>query len=360
MLRDEITASINPHVRQKTGRQAVAAHLNVALISIVLCGTLLQLFGMPMALNNYGMQVAWLLLPIMLLQPLHWGLIHEAIHSHLLPNRRADDFCARLLSITLGVPFDATRFSHLVHHRFSRHGYDRPDVYDGHGSYAFAWLRYWGRLFGGVYLGILVSPLIACAPTSVGQRLMKELIPVNEDGDIKVRQLFISLVSNPSKRWRTRRDFGMTVALYGVSAWAYGSWWPMLVGSMFVRGLWHSFADNIAHHGVGLDEPERARNYTLPRALQFLVINQHLHLTHHLYPSAPWTTLPALRAPENGAASGNYFRAAFRQVSCIYPCAPMTSGNCIQGVISSRCNFDRRSDLTKNKPSKQISNECLE
>lgn len=313
------STSAVPNIRMMTGRRAVATHLNVLLICVVLGGTLFQLFGLPFALSAYGWRAAWLLLPIMLLQPLHWGLIHEAIHSHLLPNRRADEFCARLLSVTIGVPFDATRFSHLVHHRYSRHGYDRPDVHDGSGLYAFAWLRYWGRLFGGVYLGILVSPLIAFIPMSFGGRLMERIIPLNEDGDTEVRRLFVSLATNAEKRRRTRRDFAMTLALYGASAFVYGAWWPMLLASMYVRGLWHSIADNVAHHDVALDEPERARNYRLPRALGFLVVNQHLHLTHHLHPTAPWTSLTAMNSPSSEKANDNYFRAALRQMNPIYP-----------------------------------------
>ena len=78
------SASTNSHIRMMTGRQAVATHINLFLICVVLSGTMFQLFGLPYALNAYGLRAAWLLLPIMLLQPLHWGLIHEAIHSHLL------------------------------------------------------------------------------------------------------------------------------------------------------------------------------------------------------------------------------------------------------------------------------------
>ena len=301
------------------GRPSENCLLNVFLICVVLGGTLFQLFGMPFVVRGFGMRAGWVLLPIMLLQPLHWGLIHEAIHSHLLPTRRINEFCARLLSITLGAPFDATRVGHLVHHRFSRHSYDRPDVHVGRGAYALAWLRYRGRLFGGVYLGLLASSLIAFVPVSLGVRLMENAIPIDEEGDTKVRRTFVSLVLNVPKRRRTRREFAMTLALYGASAWFYGAWWPMLFATMYVRGVWHSFADNVAHHGVSLDEPERARNYSLPQMFRPLVMNQHLHLTHHLYPTAPWTSLAALSKSEDERPHGNYFRAAFRQFRRCYP-----------------------------------------
>ena len=308
-----------PPAAAPEGRPSGNCLLNVFLICVVLGGTLFQLFGMPFVVRSFGVRAGWLLLPIMLLQPLHWGLIHEAIHSHLLPQRRINEFCARLLSVTLGSPFDATRVGHLAHHRFSRHSYDRPDVHEGRGAYAFAWLRYRGRLFGGVYLGLLASSLIAFVPVSLGVRLMENAIPIAEEGDIKARRIFVSLVLNAPKRRRTRREFAMTLALYGASAWLYGTWWPMLLATMYVRGVWHSFADNIAHHGVALDESERARNYSLPQVFGPLVMNHHLHLTHHRYPTAPWTSLVAMSETEDGRPRDNYFRAAFRQFARRYP-----------------------------------------
>src|SRR5262249_52722 len=129
----------SPAVADGSGRQAIATAVNALLISIVVGGTLFQLFVMPFLLHAFATRAAVLLGPTTRLQPLHWGLIHEAIHSHLLPERRAEEFWARLLSILVWFSFDATRFCHLVHHRFSRHAYDRSDVYDGQGSYALAW-----------------------------------------------------------------------------------------------------------------------------------------------------------------------------------------------------------------------------
>ena len=313
----------------------VASSLNMTLTCVVLCGTLFQLYGLPFALRGFGMPSAWLLLPIMFLQPLHWGLIHEAIHAHLLPNRRHNEFCARVLSIALGFPFDATRFGHLVHHRYSRHGYDRPDVFDGRTPYAVAWLLYRARLFGGVYLGLLVAPLIACIPAPLGVRVMERLIPGDAGSDTEVRRLFVSLVINVPKRRRTRADFAMTLVLYGTSALVYGAWWPMLLATMYVRGFWHSMADNIAHHGVAGDEEERARNYALPRALQPFVMNHHLHLTHHLYPRIPWTSLVALNGPEDQSPTENYFRAAFHQTNSAYPLPSLANAKLESGGVVS-------------------------
>ncbi|MDE3015937.1 MAG: fatty acid desaturase [Pseudomonadota bacterium] len=286
---------------------------------VVFSGTMFQLFGLPVMLRVVGMRAVWFLVPITLLQPLHWGLIHEAIHSRLLPKRRANDFYARLLSIMHWLPYDATRFGHLVHHRFSRHCYDQPDVYYGHFPYFLAWLGFRARLFGGVYLGLLTSPLIAFMPVTLGARLMANRIPIVEEGDEQIQRLFMSLAMNESKRRRTRREFVMALALYGASVWSYGAWWPVLLSAMYMRGVWHSFADNVAHHAVPMGERDRSRNYTLPRPFQLLVMNQQLHLMHHRYPAVPWASLTSLDVHEDERPRGNYFLAAIRQMDRAYP-----------------------------------------
>ncbi len=300
-------------------QRPIATRLNLLLVCVAAGGTIFQLYGMPLALNAFGAGSICLILPIMLLQPLHWGLVHEGIHARLFPNRRTNEFWARTLSLLMGLPFDCTRFGHLVHHRFPRHAFDRPDVYAGGGSYTVAWIGYRVRLFGGVYLYELVSPLIAYIPRSLGVRFMERAIPILEQGDQQIRRLYVSLVLNIGKRRRTRRAFAMTLVLYGASAWAYGAWWPVLLGTLWARGLWHSLADNVPHHDVGLDKPARARNYQVPRMARLLLMNHHLHLTHHLYPRVPWTALGAMNPSENEMPAGNYFRAVLAQAKRVFP-----------------------------------------
>ncbi len=300
-------------------RRPIPTRLNLLLMGVVLGGTSFQLFGMPAVLHAFGPRALGLLLPIMLLQPVHWGLLHEGIHANLFANRRANEFWARVLSILLGLPFDGTRFGHLVHHRFPRHGYDRPDVYPGFGSYALAWIGYRIRLFGGVYVSELAAPLIACVPTSLGVRLMERAIPILERGDAQIRHLYISLVLSSPKRRRTRHNFAISLALYSASFWAYGTWWPVLLGMMYMRGLWHSLADNVPHHNVALDQPGRARNFGVPHGIHLLLMNHNLHLTHHLYPKVPWTALAAVRGGER--PTDNYFHAALAQAAWRFPSA---------------------------------------
>jgi hypothetical protein len=56
--------------------------------------------------------------------------------------------------------------------------------------------------------------------------------------------------------------------------------------TVYLRGVWLSFADNLPHHGVRLDLPGRARNFRVPRIWQGILMNHPLHRLYHLHPTA--------------------------------------------------------------------------
>ncbi len=286
---------------------------NVALIGAVVFMSVLQLAVLPVLLRALGWPALCALVPIVLATPAHWGLIHEAIHGQLLPGRRANESSARGLSIALALPFEVVRFGHLMHHRFTREPYDQPDVCDATRPRWRSWLMHYARLFGGLYIGELVVPLLAFLPVGVTRALV--LRGVGSAGPVgaQVQRLFCNQAADPAKRARVRRDWLASVALHALALYGYGQWWPVLVTSMFLRGVWLSMADNLPHHGVGLDEPGRARNFRAPRGLAVLVMNHHLHRQHHLHPTLPWRALSAL-AHDDALARPSYLRAALVQL----------------------------------------------
>jgi fatty acid desaturase len=274
-------------------RPPIDLRANATLLSVVAVASLLQLFGLAVLLRAHGAAMLLLMVPIIVLTPTHWGLIHEAIHSQLFASRRMNDVVARMLSIALAVPFDTVRFGHLMHHRFTREPYDQPDLYDGAGPLWRARLVYYVRLLGGLYAGELVVPLLAFLPASFATKQVSAAVgsegPVGE----QVQRLFVNFTADASRRSRTRRDWLMTIALYGVALWCYGSWWPALAALMLLRGIWISMADNLPHFDVDLDEPGRARNFDVAPFWRVVVMNHHLHRLHHEQPTLPWTALPA-------------------------------------------------------------------
>lgn len=298
---------------------------NVALIAAAGMALAYQLFGLPLLMRAAGgpsFALLASLVPVVLATPSHWGLIHEGIHGQLLRSRRANEVVARLLAIGLAIPFDAVRFGHLMHHRFTREAFDRPDVDDARGPRWLRRLAWYVRLLGGLYVAELLAPLLAFVPARMAQALVERGVGAHDAEGRHVQRLFANHAADPVRRRRARRDGLCSLALYGLAFALYGKAWPVLVAAMYLRGLWLSLADNLPHYGVALDEPGRARDFRVPRGVGVLLMNHHLHRQHHLHPTLPWVALPALaRADEatGGHARMPYWHAALRQFKGLQP-----------------------------------------
>jgi fatty acid desaturase len=302
-----------------------AARANAALIVFVIAALLYELIGLPLLLNAAGgatLALLATLVPVVLATPMHWGLIHEGIHGQLSRDRRVNEWFARALAIGLAMPFDAVRFGHLMHHRFTREPFDRPDVHDALGP---RWRRraaYYARLMGGLYLAELLLPLMAFLPVRVARAIIARGVGARGAEGVQVQRLFANHAADPMRRRRARRDWLASLALYAASFVLYGKAWPVLLAAIYLRGLWLSLADNLPHYGVALDEPGRARDFHVPRGVGGLLMNHHLHRQHHLHPTLPWTALPALARAEQEAGApprSHYLDAALRQFSGLQP-----------------------------------------
>jgi fatty acid desaturase len=301
--------------RRATRRVPADYRANLALLALVVTAVLMQLIAWPFLLRQWGAPALWFVLPLVMLTPTHWGLIHESIHGHLLPRRRLNEWLGRGLAIAFMLPFDAVRFGHLMHHRFTRESYDRPDVHDGVTPRTLARIGYYVHLLGGFYLAELALPLLAFVPAPWVCRLVARKLRSDESTGQDIQRLFVAFAGNPERRSHLRRDWLLSVALHACAFYLYGAWWPVLAATMFLRGAWLSMADNLPHYDVLLDEQERARNFRAPAIWRPILMNHHLHRLHHQHPTLPWTALPML-AREGDAASvcdAGYFRAAFRQ-----------------------------------------------
>lgn len=302
--------------RRVPRRVAIDSRANLALVALVAMAMLLQLIALPFLLRQWGAVALWLVVPLVVLAPTQWGLIHEAIHGQLLP-RRHNEWVGRALAITYLLPFDAARFGHLMHHRFTREPFDRPDVHEGTTHRMLARAGYYAHLLGGLYIAELVLPLLSFLPASWTCRLIARVIGSEGPEGANVQRLFVAFAGNPERRDRIRRDWLLSVLLYASAFYLYGTWWPVLAVTMYLRGVWLSVADNLPHYDVSLDEPERARNFRLAPIWRPVLMNHHLHRFHHQHPTLPWTALPALArecaAASTPTADAGYFGAALRQ-----------------------------------------------
>jgi fatty acid desaturase len=302
-----------------------AARVNAVLLAFALAALLYELAGLPLLLRAEGgpsLLLLATLIPVVFATPIHWGLIHEGIHGQLARDRRANEWLARALAIGLAMPFDAVRFGHLMHHRFTREPFDRPDVHD---ALSPRWRRrvaYYARLMGGLYLAELLLPLVAFLPARLASAIVARGVGAHGGEGVQVQRLFANHAGDPVRRRRARRDWLASLALHAAAFALYGKGWPVLLAAMYLRGLWLSVADNLPHYGVALDEPGRARDFRVPRGMGVLLMNHHLHRQHHLHPTLPWTALPALA--QTGDAAGapprtSYLAAVVRQFSGLQP-----------------------------------------
>jgi fatty acid desaturase len=303
--------------RQTSRRTSIDYRANLALLGLVAAAMLMQLIAWPFLLRQWGASALWIALPLVLSTPMHWGLIHESIHGKLFPQRRLNEWMGRALSITFLLPYDAARFGHLMHHRFTRESFDRPDVHDGPTHRVLARIGYYAHLLGGLYLAEVVLPLLTFLPASWVCQLVARKLDSENPIDRDVQRLFVAFAGNQERRMFIRRDWIISVALHACAFYFYGAWWPVLAITMFLRGVWLSVADNLPHYDVTLDEQQRARNFRVSAIWRPVLMNHHLHRLHHEHPTLPWTALPAL-ARVDGATStpdtdAGYFRSALRQ-----------------------------------------------
>lgn len=313
------------HPKQRTHsgakqRGAINVRANLALLVVVALATALQLFVLPWLLRQWGAPAMLLIVPLVILTPTHWGLIHEAIHGQLFARRHVNETAARALAIAFALPFDAVRFGHLMHHRFTREPFDRPDVLDTPRPRLPARLAYYARLLGGLYAGELILPLLAYVPAKLARALVARGVGAEGPVGADVQRLFVGFAADPARRSRIRRDGVLSLALFALAFHLYGVWWPVQALTMYLRGVWLSLADNLPHYGVALDEPGRARNFRVSRIWQGVLMNHHLHRLHHQHPTLPWTALPTLEHnpgvvhdDANGPPRSAYFRSALRQ-----------------------------------------------
>lgn len=321
-----------PRSVHKIPSPAPDARANAAMLALAGLALAWQLIGLPLALRAAdGPSLALLatLVPVVLATPIHWGLIHEGIHGQLLSSRRANERLARLLAVGLAMPFNAVRFGHLMHHRFTREPFDRPDVDDATEPRWRRRLAYYARLMGGLYIAELLLPLIAFLPARMARALIARSVGAHGPEGAQVQRLFANHAGDAQNRRRARRDWLASFVLYALSFSLYGPAWPVLLAAMLLRGLWLSMADNLPHYGVALEEPGRSRDLRVPRVMGVMLMNHHLHRQHHLHPTLPWTALPALAREEatRGPAKGQdaqrprpaYFRAALAQLRGLQP-----------------------------------------
>ena len=207
---------------------AIPVRLNLAICAGLVAVNLLMLVVVPLWLLPRS--AAWgllLLLPV-LTTPTLWSMIHEAVHGSLHPDKGWNERLGRLLAGLFGSPFQILRLGHLMHHRFNRSPLNRVEVSPAPRPRLRDRAAYFGRLFGGLYLGEVAASALAILP----DRFWRPIIHLGfgdeaPDGRSMWSAARKQLLEEPG-RSRMRLDGLLICAGLLASAALYGPFWWML------------------------------------------------------------------------------------------------------------------------------------
>ena len=299
---------------------------NLALGTGLVTVHLFQYVVLPLYLLPQSWWWGVLLLPLGLLTPPMWALMHEAVHGVLLHGQARNDAAGRLLFILFGSPLYFLRFGHLTHHRYNRLPVDLDDACDpARDCGALRAAGYYFKLLGGTYLQELAVPLLFLMPKRVQRSALETFLGSEEPSYAKVRaQAVAHLIDDPAVSRALRADAAAIYLVFGLAFFLYGTAWWMLALALLLRGFLVSFLDNVYHYGTPVSDRRYALYLAVPVWLERYMLNFTLHYVHHLYPHVPWNRLPLLaegRAPDDG-----YLHALLRQLRGPIPLDRLPAG----------------------------------
>ena len=196
-------------------------------------------------------------------------LLHEGMHGTLFRGARANRWASVFFGATVGMSFTAYRRLHTLHHDHLGHDDDPDDYHAYTRSPAAFWALQGLRLAFGAAVYVVAIPVVAwirgTRADRVGMAQEYALLPV---------------------LWA----LALWLVPWDVLLWGWLAPLPVVAALVQVRGL--------TQHGLtDRHDPLLASRTVRPHpAVSFLLLNENLHLEHHLFPEVPSYRLPALHA----------------------------------------------------------------
>jgi len=289
-------------------------HANLILAAGVLAVDAAGLLAAPSVLATHALLGAAILVLFALSAPIHWGLIHEAIHGLLATGSRSNRAAGRALSVLLLYSFDVVRLGHLLHHSDTGHQFDRPDLgLPGETRWRAA-LRHYGHVLGGHYVVTAVLPVLILLPQGLVQRMVLRASESGGSATAPVRDAALRWFGQRRRVNAIRADVLAGAGLVGLAAFLYGPAWPALAAALYGRAVLISLLDNMPHYGTATPEIAHIPAFRLPRWLSPAVMNHHLHRWHHQRPNLAWHALPEEFRRTGGRYDLGYLTGILRQL----------------------------------------------
>jgi fatty acid desaturase len=210
----------------------------------------------------------------------HNSLQHECIHGHPTPSRRLNVLIA-LPPLSLWLPFEAYRQSHLAHHateHLTDPEHDPESRYTPAGPGA---ARRLARLASGLQANLLgrltLGPVI-----EVIRFVTREIASLAKADAPKLRMWALHLI--------------LAAALLAWLHYACRMSFSLYLACFVYPGGALSLVRSFAEHRADPDPAKRVAVVERAPVFGLLFLNNNLHAVHHARPGAPWHVLPRLYA----------------------------------------------------------------
>jgi fatty acid desaturase len=223
-----------------------------------------------------------------------FSVMHEAVHGVGASTPSRNYALGVIAGWMFPTSFSLQRTAHLGHH--SRNRTDR-ELYDYYLPGEAKWVRnvwlYGGNLLGLYWFCIPLSNAVYLLATPLYRsRLFVERIAPA----IGFGQYVRDLVELPPGK--IRLEIALAFAYQALMWWALDLSWQGWLLAHWLFALHWSSLQYVDHAWSPRDVVNGAWDLRVSAPARWLALNYHYHLAHHRYPSAPWTSLPALAVRE--------------------------------------------------------------
>ena len=266
-------SSVETEAKQATGRRRIGGPDWPTL------GLAITIYGLWGSATFFHAEIAWPFLALAggWLTAWHGSLQHEIIHGHPTPSRRLNTLIG-LPPLSLWLPFEAYRQSHLAHHA-TEHLTD--PAHDPEARYLPASASRPHRAAAALQASLL------------GRLILGPFIEIAGFWLIEARRV---LRGEPG-RLGLWAGHGLAVALVvGWLVWVCHMPIGLYLACFVYPGAALSLLRSYAEHRAGDTPSHRVAVVERAPILGLLFLHNNLHAAHHDWPAAPWHQLPALYA----------------------------------------------------------------
>ena len=219
-----------------------------------------------------------------------FALLHESVHGLFHSHTAVNEWFGRFNAALFPTSLSFQRICHLGHHRRNRGPAELFDYYKP-GDNKFLKYAQWYGILTGAYWVLL--PL-ACVLYLLCPWILR--LPLLRQADSRIAHqtganaMLSGFENAPGARIRGEIFLTLLVQVaivYSLHLTLAG--WVLCYGCFAVNWSSLQYAD---HAWSVLDAREGAWNLKVNKAVQYLFLNYHHHLTHHRNPHIPWLHLP--------------------------------------------------------------------